>query len=126
LGGQIRLRIDRQQISSTYQLFEFEFRYPRPLSSQAISKLECTSRRPKSWFNRRPKLIIWAKGRKYELNGRIPGWGKLLTQPEIDWLAHEISQWLGMPITKEELPPADNSSPGELQENKYPPQNLTG
>jgi serine/threonine protein kinase len=126
LGGQIRLRIDRQQISSTYQLFGFEFKYPRPSSSQAISKLECTSQRPKSWFNRRPKLIIWAKGRKYELNGRIPGWGKLLTEPEIDWLAHEISEWLGMPISKEELPPPESSSSGELQENKYPPQNLTG
>jgi hypothetical protein len=33
-------------------------------------------------------------------------WGKLLTEPEIDWLAHELSEWLEIPITREELSPA--------------------
>jgi len=101
LGGQIRLRIDRQQISLTYQLFGFEFQHPRPSSSQEISKLECTNRRRKRSFESRAKLIIWARGRKYELNGRIPGWSKLLTQAEIEWLACEISEWLEMPISSE-------------------------
>jgi serine/threonine protein kinase len=114
LGGQIRLRIDRQQISLAYQLFGWKFQHPRPSSSQEIRKLECTNRRRKRFFESRSKLIIWARGRKYELNGRIPGWSKILTQAEIEWLAREISEWLEMPITSE------RSSIEEFQENQYP------
>jgi hypothetical protein len=34
------------------------------------------------------------------------GFYSSITEPELEWLAHELSDWLGMPITKEELPPA--------------------
>jgi hypothetical protein len=106
LGGQIRLRIDRKQVSLTYELFGFKFNRPHRVLRQDISKLECTRGRHTAWFNMRPKLIIWAGVYKYELNGQKTMWGKLLTEPELEWLAHELSEWLEMPITREELPPA--------------------
>jgi hypothetical protein len=106
LWGQIRFRIDRKQVFLTYELFGFKFnRSPRG-SRQDITKLQCTRGSHITAFNMRPKLIVRGRFYKYELNGQNTMWGKLLTEPEIDWLAHELSEWLEIPITREELPPA--------------------
>nr|NCR29285.1 hypothetical protein [Microcystis aeruginosa LE13-04] len=40
-------------------------------------------------------LTIWAGTKEYTIGGRFSG----LSEPEIEWLAAELSQWLGIPIT---------------------------
>jgi serine/threonine protein kinase len=107
LWGQIRFRIDRKQVSLTYELFGFKFNRSHRGSRQDITKLQCTRGSHITAFNMRPKLIVRGRFYKYELNGQNTMWGKLLTEPEIDWLAHELSEWLEIPITREELSPAD-------------------
>jgi hypothetical protein len=43
-----------------------------------------------------PRLIVWAGTSKYELCS-----GEVLTDPELDWLAQKLSDWLELPIVKE-------------------------
>jgi len=115
LFGRARLRINQKQISLTYELFGLKFNSPRTASRQNISKLEWSRRRFTKgfWGNRvesEHQLIIWAGVQKYELGQKyqnnLMGFYSSITEPELEWLAHELSDWLGMPITKEELPPA--------------------
>ncbi len=40
-------------------------------------------------------LTIWAGTKEYTIGGPFSG----LSEPEIEWLAAELSQWLGIPIT---------------------------
>jgi serine/threonine protein kinase len=116
LFGRARLRINQKQISLTYELFGLKFTGPRTASRQNISKLECTRRCFRKGFWRdqveiEPQLIIWAGVQKYQLGiksqNNLIGFYSSITEPELEWLAHELSEWLGIPITKEELPPAE-------------------
>jgi hypothetical protein len=45
-----------------------------------------------------PQLIIWAGVHKYQLGG---GYGPIKSEPEIEWLAHELSDWLGLSLIQE-------------------------
>lgn len=71
-----------------------------PALRQDISKLTCIRRGNTVSSETRPGLIIGAGVYQYELNGQFLQWGKILTEPEIEWLASEISDWLGIPITR--------------------------
>jgi len=83
LFGQIKLRIDREQISLTKELFGFKYPHPRSSPTEAINKIK------RSRFS--PILSIWAGNRQYLLNFN-------LSEPELDWLAKELSEWLGLAI----------------------------
>jgi serine/threonine protein kinase len=97
--GRIRLRIDRQHIFTTHELFGFKFK--RKSSSRrdvrAVHLIQ-----PKR-FGSRPRLVIWTedtasklkKPIKYELRKN-----DLLDQWELKWLTHEISDWLGLPLIR--------------------------
>nr|WP_242042567.1 serine/threonine-protein kinase [Leptolyngbya sp. FACHB-541] len=97
--GRIRLRIDQQHISTMHELFGFEFR-SKSSPRQNIRAVHLIQ--PKR-FGARPKLVIWTenadskpqKPEKYELRK-----GDLLDQWELKWLAHGISDWLGLPLTR--------------------------
>ena len=111
LFKQVRLRIDRKQIYLTYELLGLKYNSPRPSSRQKIDGLEYVKRRFKRFnkqFEINPQLIIWAGVQKYVLNGKYETVDSLhsLTEPELEWLAHELSVWLEIPITTE-LPPTD-------------------
>lgn len=111
LFKKVRLRIDRKQIYLTYELLGFKWHKPRPSSRQTIDNLEYIKRRFKrlnKQFEINPQLIIWAGVQKYVLNGKYETVDSLhsLTEPELEWLAHELSLWLRIPITIE-LPPED-------------------
>ncbi|MDJ0669962.1 MAG: serine/threonine protein kinase, partial [Microcystis sp. M53598_WE2] len=41
-------------------------------------------------------LTIWAGTKEYTISSQTKAY---LSQPEIEWLAAELSQWLGIPIT---------------------------
>ncbi len=100
LFGRTRLRIDPHQISLVSQLFGFRRNHPKPLLRQHITKLEYM----KKWFTKdsdgshmeiKPQIVIWAGTQKYELGGN-----GILSEPELDWLAQELSEWLGLPIVQ--------------------------
>ncbi len=103
LWGRVRLRLDGQCIARTYELWGCRVHRPKPTPSQQIFALE---RHPRSWRRDSegdrsvidPKLVILAGRQVYELGAEMQ-----LTEPELDWLAAEVSAWLELPIQR---PPA--------------------
>lgn len=101
LFGQIRLHLDQEQIALSCQILGLKYHYPRPAPRQQIFKLQ----RTRSIYKRdaeggkvkvKPKINIWAGTQKFEIGG-----GGLLSEPELDWLAHELSDWLELPISSD-------------------------
>ena len=88
LFRRVRLRLDQRQISLIYEIFGIKFKYPSSASKQDINKLEV-----KYVDQVRQKIIIWVGTQKYELGGN-----GIISEPELDWLAYELSDWLGLPI----------------------------
>lgn len=104
LFGQIRLRIDPQQMTIAYAMFGLESKFGSA-PQHNICKLVHTnkfyrvakgSKSRSSYVQEVPKLVIWAGTKKYELCSE-----KVLTTPELDWLAYELSDWLNLPISRE-------------------------
>jgi serine/threonine protein kinase len=99
LFGHVRLRLNQERIALSYELIGFTFNTPRPTQRSYISKLEHKARSftkdsDGDRIEIKPKIIIWAGVQKYELGG------DLLSDPELEWLAHELSDWLGLPIER--------------------------
>jgi serine/threonine protein kinase len=97
LWGQVRLTINERQIRQDFELFGFKRSTPPPSLRQDISNLDLT----KECFKReldgrrtevKPQLLIWAGARKYGFDSGT------LSQPELNWLAQELSFWLNLPI----------------------------
>jgi serine/threonine protein kinase len=101
LFGRVRLYLNQQQISQTYEIFGIPFNRRRSVPIQNINQLEL-----EYLGEVVHKVIIWAGVHKYELAGYSH-----ITEPELDWLASELSDWLGIPITRAEkttpFPPKD-------------------
>lgn len=97
LLGHTKLRIDSQQITLTTKRLGLNANRPQVAPRQSIQKLEYnrpltadaadTSTIP-------PHLIIWAGTQKYEFVE-----SQALTEPELKWLAYELSTWLKLPIS---------------------------
>jgi serine/threonine protein kinase len=96
-----QIRIDSQTLFFTYRILGFEYNC-YPASRQEIGKLVYSYRFHKvtqsKSFSRniggKPRIVVWAGRQKYEF-------GEHLTEPELDWLALELSEWLGLPVTQE-------------------------
>jgi hypothetical protein len=78
------LRIDQHKISLNKR---------RKSPRKAILKLGFFQQYDTDWRVRR-NIQIWAGTRQYNLPTEH------LTDKEIDWIAHELSEWLDLPITK--------------------------
>lgn len=98
LFGRVKLQIDAKQIAIRYGMLGLEWNKPQPSPRQHILKLELT----KSYYRldsdgdrveTKPQINIWAGVKKYEF-----GSGGMLVYPELEWLAGELSDWLGLPI----------------------------
>ncbi|MFN6463660.1 MAG: serine/threonine protein kinase [Nostoc sp. DedVER02] len=104
LFGCIRLRLDREQIAFTTELLGFKSNRTHPTPRQHIRKLIYTPKRFEIDLSSNtrvevpPELIIWAGVKKYQLAGSN---GVINSEPEIEWLAQELSDWLNIPITRE-------------------------
>lgn len=103
--GRIWLYIDPERITLRYQLFGLKYHRPSPASRHQITKLERTqtSYKRDSEGGRvevKPQINIWAGTKKFTIGG-----GGLLSEIELDWLAFELSAWLGLPLTPEKYQP---------------------
>jgi serine/threonine protein kinase len=87
-----RLTLNNQQITLTYE-YPWLKSYKPPIRKKNIRQLHYT--------NRYQAITIIAKQQNhvltYVLSANIEG----LVEPEMEWLAHEISEWSGVPITDE-------------------------
>ncbi|MBD2604589.1 serine/threonine protein kinase [Scytonema hofmannii FACHB-248] len=96
------LRLTKQQIAFTTKIFGFKF-YQRPSLTQDITKLVYTSSHftkdlEENRFQVPAQLDIWAGVQKYEIGINN---GIVKSEVELEWLAHELSDWLHIPITRE-------------------------
>jgi serine/threonine protein kinase len=88
LFRELRIRIDRQQISYSSHLLGLRWNHYRPASRQDICQLEI-----KEIAYKVSQLIIQAGNQKYRL-----GEEQKLSESEIYWLARELSQWWDLRI----------------------------
>jgi serine/threonine protein kinase len=103
LFGSLRLRLDRQQIAFYFELLGFKFNRNRPGSTQNITKLiyipkHLTKDSEGGMVMVPAELIIWVGVQKYQIGG---SGSRIQSEIEIEWLAHELSDWLGIPLTRE-------------------------
>ncbi|MEG4334885.1 serine/threonine-protein kinase [Microcoleus sp. AT8-B4] len=97
---EVRLRIDRQQISYSSDILGLRWNNSQPAPRQDIGQLEIeqieyTRRGTKQKLSRVSQIIIQAGNQKYQL-----GVKQGLSESEIEWLATELSQWLGLKIQR--------------------------
>lgn len=80
LFGRVRLCLDQQQISQTYEIFGFKYKRQRPAPRKYVSKLEleCIS-------NYKHKILLWAGTQQYGLES----YGHV-TEPELQWLDYDL------------------------------------
>lgn len=101
LFGSTRLSIDRKQIAMSYEMFGIRYQRPRPQPRDAIHTIVHT---PKHFAKdsdgdrvaKPAKLEILANSKSFPLV-RTDWTGN---EKEIEWLAQELSQWLGLPIQR--------------------------
>jgi serine/threonine protein kinase len=86
LFRELRLKIDRQQISYSSHLLGLRYNHFKPAPRQDISYLEIEEIGYKV-----SEVIIQACNQKYQL-----GVKQGLSESENEWLAAELSQWLGL------------------------------
>lgn len=101
LFGRIHLCLNQQQISLTDKLFGFKKARVLAAPKQYINKLLYIPQHYK-YFEGIPvevkaKLMIWAGVHNYEIGGND---GFINNEAEIEWLAYELSDWLGLPIIR--------------------------
>lgn len=92
LFRRVRLCVNQQQIWQTSEILGFKSK--RLLLRPDISKLEL-----EYLGDAKSRIIIWIGTQKYELGG----YGHV-TYLELEWLAHELSDWLKVPIQFNKLP----------------------
>ncbi|MBD0314404.1 MAG: serine/threonine protein kinase, partial [Microcoleus sp. T3-bin5] len=90
LCRELRLRIDRQQITHTSNLLGLRWNHSKPARRQDICQLEIKQVGYKVF-----QMIIQADNQKYRL-----GVEQRLKESEVEWLATELSQWLGLKIQR--------------------------
>ncbi|MEH2048427.1 serine/threonine protein kinase [Nostoc sp.] len=101
LFGRICLRLNPEQISISWELFAWKFYRPRASSRQSITKLvyipkHFTKDSEGTRIAVPAQLDIWVGVKKYQLGG---SGGAIKSEAELEWLAHELSDWLDLPIT---------------------------
>ncbi|MEH1841060.1 MAG: serine/threonine-protein kinase [Nostoc sp.] len=101
LFGSIYLRLNAEQIALSWELFSWKFERPRPSQRQSINKLvyipkHFTKGSQGTRIAVSAQLYICSGLQKYQISGNDVG---IKSEVELEWLAHELSEWLGLPIT---------------------------
>ena len=100
LFGKAHLRIDTEYIRLVHEVFGLRFGNVPPSRRWDIDRLELIPRHTRRDSNGdrvevSPQLNVWAGNRKYEL--------KDLQEPELEWLAAELSRWLKIPVERQKV-----------------------
>ncbi len=101
LFGRICLYLNPEHITLTWELFAWKFYRPRASPRQNVNKLVYI---PKHFTKGSQgtrvavpaQLYIYSGVQKYQISGNDIG---IKSEVELEWLAHELSEWLGLPIT---------------------------
>jgi hypothetical protein len=92
LFNRTRLKISDRQISLTQEIFGWKYRQVLTASKQDVTALKLIY----GYRGNRRYMHVWIGKNKYEL------WGdSILTEPEMEWLAPELSACLGVEISRE-------------------------
>ncbi|AFZ58090.1 serine/threonine protein kinase [Anabaena cylindrica FACHB-243] len=103
LFGRIKLVINQHQITLIRELFGTKIKVPKPATKEDICLIQ-RIRKPVykdlrvSTLEIKAQIIIWAGKRKKFIIGND---NDLISEPELDWLVHELSEWLDIPIRTE-------------------------
>ncbi|MFS8875724.1 serine/threonine protein kinase [Synechococcus sp. R5-13] len=100
LFGKAHLRIDTEYIRLAHEVFGLRFGNVPPSRRWDIDRLELIPRHTRRGSDGdrvevSPQLNIWAGNHKYEL--------KDLQEPELEWLAAELSRWLKIPVERQKV-----------------------
>jgi Protein kinase domain len=104
--GQDRLRMSESEVTLTSEMFRWQYRSPLTEARQAISTVQLTPRGYQQvsagYGTTRLQVIaaeitLWVGTKKLSI-------GSGLTLPELEWLAQEVSHWLNLPISRNEVP----------------------
>lgn len=101
LFGRICLYLNPEQITLTWELFAWKFYRPRASPRQSVNKLVYIPKHfTKGSQDTRvavpAQLYIYSGVQKYQISGNDVG---IKSEVELEWLAHELSEWLSLPIT---------------------------
>ncbi|MEH1897224.1 MAG: serine/threonine-protein kinase [Nostoc sp.] len=111
--GRVRLHINQQQILFIHELLGFQFYRLRPLPRENIIKLvylptHHTTDSEGNRFQVPAQLDIWVGVQKYKISASgishtsVKGVSYcLISEAELEWLADELSDWLGLKIQRE-------------------------
>lgn len=103
LFGRIILVINEHQITLIRELFGTKIEAPKLAKKEDICLIQ-RIRKPVykdlhvNTLEIKAQIIIWAGKKKKFIIGNN---NELISEPELDWLAHELSDWLDMPIRTE-------------------------
>ena len=101
LFGRVRLHINQQKIWLKKEIFGMRFNITPPAITRNVNKIvyvpqHLTKKGQSGYQIKVPStLIIWAGVHKYQIGGEN---GTIKSEPEIEWLASELSDWLNLPI----------------------------
>ncbi len=88
LSGKTRLMIDQQQIVLGNEVLGLQFKQGKPADRRSIASIECIKN-----LEGRYRIVIWAGSQSFDL-----GTDQGMSEAEKNWLAYELSNWLGIPI----------------------------
>jgi serine/threonine protein kinase len=92
LFREFRLRIDREQISYSSHMLGLRWNNSQPAPRQKIFQLKIETTFDRSY--QYSELVVQAENEKYRLQELTQG----ISESEIQWLATELSEWLGLQI----------------------------
>jgi serine/threonine protein kinase len=100
LFGQTQLQITQEKVSLIHNIFGLQFHASPTQLVKNVDKLELTSHSYQknskgTQVSVPPQINIWVGVNKIPL-----GQGGRLSEPELQWLAQELSHWLKLPISK--------------------------
>jgi serine/threonine protein kinase len=102
LFGKLRLSLNQQEIALRHELLGFRFDSPQPSPRDRITKLvyipkHITKDSEGDKTQVPAQLEIWAGVKKYTLSVNS---GAMQSEAELEWLADELSDWLGISVSR--------------------------
>jgi serine/threonine protein kinase len=104
LFGKTTFKINSEKIGLTFEMWGIKYNPIKASPRNEIDKISYIPKHSKKDSDGdrvqvAAKLTVWAGVKKYELSAGDSF--SSISERELDWLSQELSDWLGLPITKE-------------------------